>query len=141
MNLIINARDAMPEGGRIEVAIDELRAGRDDDPLELPPGHYVRIRVTDQGKGIPGETRRPRHRALLHHQGGRQGHRPRPVDGGRLRPAVGRQAQDRQHSPGEGTTIELFLPSTPLPAPAMDEVSSTGQLEADWDGEGGAAGR
>ena len=53
MNLAINARDAMPHGGRIsmETANVEITAeqGRD---LELPAGPYVMLRVTDSGHGI-----------------------------------------------------------------------------------------
>ena len=57
LNLAINARDAMPDGGRliIETAnkwIDE-RAGRDRD---LPPGQYISICVTDTGTGIPKDV-------------------------------------------------------------------------------------
>ena len=54
LNLAINARDAMPDGGRliIETAnkwLDE-RAARERD---LPPGQYISICVTDTGTGIP----------------------------------------------------------------------------------------
>ncbi len=53
MNLAINARDAMPHGGRIsmETANVEITAeqGRD---LELSAGRYVMLRVTDSGHGI-----------------------------------------------------------------------------------------
>ncbi len=51
VNLIINARDAMPEGGTVTVSAEnrELDAGN---WAELPPGDYVRISVTDAGTGI-----------------------------------------------------------------------------------------
>lgn len=56
LNLAINARDAMPEGGRliIETAnkwLDE-RAARERD---IPPGQYISICVTDTGTGIPND--------------------------------------------------------------------------------------
>ena len=51
MNLIINARDAMPDGGTITV-VAENRAATADDPVPLPDGDYVVISVVDRGCGI-----------------------------------------------------------------------------------------
>jgi two-component system cell cycle sensor histidine kinase/response regulator CckA len=57
MNLAINARNAMPDGGTITIATDRrlvLRAGEPGaDPL--PPGRYVTIDMTDTGSGIPAD--------------------------------------------------------------------------------------
>ena len=54
LNLVVNARDAMPRGGRlrIQAANDDLR---DDSPDDLPPGRYVTLSVSDTGCGIPRE--------------------------------------------------------------------------------------
>jgi PAS domain S-box-containing protein len=59
LNLILNARDALPDGGRIvartancplpDGAPESLRAG-------LPDGHYVRLQVTDNGLGMDPAT-------------------------------------------------------------------------------------
>src|SRR5688500_5461864 len=54
MNLIINARDAMPKGGTILVSARNARA-LPDNPLDLPAGDYVVIAVKDSGSGIPEE--------------------------------------------------------------------------------------
>jgi signal transduction histidine kinase len=54
VNLIINARDAMPDGGTIAVAARNAAAG-DDDPLGLRAGDYVVIAVSDSGTGIAPE--------------------------------------------------------------------------------------
>jgi signal transduction histidine kinase len=51
MNLIINARDAMPHGGTIIVSGDTARAEADN-PLGLPAGDYVVLAVSDSGSGI-----------------------------------------------------------------------------------------
>ena len=57
-NLILNARDAMPDGGAITItaAVDHGEASKPSlFDVGLAPGHYVRISVTDTGTGIePG---------------------------------------------------------------------------------------
>jgi PAS domain S-box-containing protein len=55
LNLVVNARDAMPDGGRIVIAtrnvtLDHHEAG------SLPAGDYVRISVSDTGTGMPPEV-------------------------------------------------------------------------------------
>jgi signal transduction histidine kinase/ActR/RegA family two-component response regulator len=56
LNLSINARDAMPDGGRITIETAnkwlDQRAARERD---LPPGQYLSICVTDTGTGMPKE--------------------------------------------------------------------------------------
>jgi PAS domain S-box-containing protein len=56
MNLATNARDAMPEGGKltIEVASFEMKQGGGE-PADLVPGHYVTLTVSDTGAGMPPE--------------------------------------------------------------------------------------
>jgi PAS domain S-box-containing protein len=58
-NLVVNARDAMPHGGRIALSTSLVRfdarpAGATED---VTPGSYVCIRVTDTGPGIPAAIR------------------------------------------------------------------------------------
>ena len=55
LNLIVNARDAMPEGGRIGIAVEnvELREGTVG---TLEAGLYVRVSVADSGSGMPPEV-------------------------------------------------------------------------------------
>ena len=55
LNLAINARDAMPSGGRLDLQVD--RCVIDDAFAEntMPPGSYVSISVTDSGTGISPE--------------------------------------------------------------------------------------
>lgn len=58
LNLAINARDAMPSGGRLSLVLSSAQLG-DEHPLvlqqRLTPGYYVTISVTDTGVGIPTE--------------------------------------------------------------------------------------
>ncbi len=55
MNLVVNARDAMPEGGeiRIETRLVQLNEPLKRDYAKVPAGLYVTICVTDRGHGIP----------------------------------------------------------------------------------------
>ncbi|MCP3909770.1 MAG: PAS domain S-box protein [Actinomycetia bacterium] len=53
LNLVLNARDAMPAGGQVVVELDGVRLDEDG---HLPAGRYQRIRVHDNGVGIPPEN-------------------------------------------------------------------------------------
>ena len=58
INLAINARDAMPNGGRLSMAVSELVVtGNDADLYELSRGPYVQLSVTDTGTGMTDEVR------------------------------------------------------------------------------------
>jgi two-component system cell cycle sensor histidine kinase/response regulator CckA len=59
MNLVVNARDAMPGGGGLAITSDELLVGDDSAKgySSLPPGPYVRISVADSGTGMDAATR------------------------------------------------------------------------------------
>ena len=58
MNLAVNARDAMPEGGRldIETRLVEIEADREIGQGELAPGRYVLLAVSDNGCGMDAEV-------------------------------------------------------------------------------------
>jgi signal transduction histidine kinase len=55
LNLSINARDAMPRGGRLRIETAEVSYSAEDKerPIDLSPGVYVVIAVSDDGAGIP----------------------------------------------------------------------------------------
>jgi PAS domain S-box-containing protein len=52
LNLVINARDAMPQGGMVWIATENIAAGSPDKPTNLKVGDYVRISVSDEGVGM-----------------------------------------------------------------------------------------
>ncbi|TNC14172.1 PAS domain-containing protein [Methylobacterium terricola] len=56
LNILINARDAMPDGGTVTVRTENHAFDVDELPSGLPqPGRYVSVAVTDTGNGMPPE--------------------------------------------------------------------------------------
>ena len=53
LNLVVNARDAMPGGGTISIRVDAVRASAS---IDLAAGEYVRLTVADTGQGMDPET-------------------------------------------------------------------------------------
>ncbi|MFN7951401.1 MAG: ATP-binding protein [bacterium] len=58
MNLVLNARDAMPSGGRLEIETSTTRVAADDPtrPVDRPPGDYATLAVRDTGVGMDDAT-------------------------------------------------------------------------------------
>lgn len=110
LNLAINARDAMPEGGTLTIALERQSIGaRDAAILGLSPGSYALIRVSDTGVGMSAETVR---RAV------EPFYSTKPMGKGSglgLSTALGFAQQSGgdlriDSAPGRGTSISLFLP-------------------------------
>jgi len=110
LNLAVNARDAMPNGGIISIAA--RRATVSDAPSELPPGDYVCLSLSDEGDGMDEETRERAVEPFFTTKGVGKG------TGLGLSMVHGIMKQsDGQlvlHSEvGKGTRAELWLPVTP----------------------------
>jgi len=100
INLATNARDAMPNGGTLTIAtanrqLDALYAATH---LDVTEGDYALIEITDTGSGMTAEVLAQFFRAVLHHQGTGQRHRPWPEHGFRLSEAIERPYQRLQRT-------------------------------------------
>lgn len=57
VNLVVNARDAMTDGGSVEITTRDLVLASASDAASLPAGRYVELAVRDTGRGMDAETR------------------------------------------------------------------------------------
>ncbi len=90
LNLALNAQDAMLDEGTLTITAENLPMEErfKEGDLDLAPGDYVLLTVTDDGVGMKPRRAAARVRAVLHHQGRREGQRPRPQHGLWLHQAV-----------------------------------------------------
>ncbi len=117
LNLILNARDAMPDGGEVTVAIDETHDPGGREASTLPAGNYLRIRVTDQGGGIAeSEIEKITEPFYTTKEAGKGTGLGLSMVLGFVQQSGGRLQITSKI--GSGTTIEMILPSTPQPVAA-----------------------
>ena len=111
MNLAVNARDAMPRGGRVEMAVvtEEVRAERRVTTGLLQPGDYVVLTVSDAGSGMDPDTQsRIFDPFFTTKPDGRGTGLGLSIVYGLVRQAGG--AIDIDSAPGRGTRFTLYVP-------------------------------
>jgi signal transduction histidine kinase len=130
VNLAVNARDAMPAGGRltIETAGVELDQARAGEPADLPPGRYIRVKVSDTGTGIPkGVIDRVFEPFFTTKPQGAGIGLGLAASYGIVARADGAISIDSE--PGQGTTVTILLPVTDRTAgPAREPDPGTGSV-------------
>ncbi|PWS34186.1 hypothetical protein DFH01_26530 [Falsiroseomonas bella] len=111
LNLLVNARDAMPGGGPIvvETRLVAVRAGELGEEDGLAPGQYAMVAVTDRGTGMPPEIRARIFEPFFTTKSPGQG------TGLGLSMVLGFAKQSGGHvtvssEPGKGTCFTLYLP-------------------------------
>ncbi|MBP1804649.1 PAS domain S-box protein [Rubellimicrobium aerolatum] len=129
LNLAVNARDAMPGGGTLTLAVGAAEAGPGD-PSGLAPGRYLRLSAIDTGTGMDPETLRRCIEPFYSTKGVGKGtglglsmvHGLAAQSGGRLLLAS---------SPGGGTRAEIWLPEAAEVLPA-ESPSPAEAVPAPW---------
>jgi two-component system, cell cycle sensor histidine kinase and response regulator CckA len=137
MNLVVNARDAMPKGGRITI-MTEMRAisqPLNRDRAVVPPGTYVVVTVTDEGTGIAADKLPKIFEPFFTTK------RPGEGTGLGLSTAYGIVKQTGGYIfadsvPGSGSTFTILLPAHDRPLPAAERPAEPEPAHAAPHGDG-----
>ncbi|MBV8839662.1 MAG: PAS domain-containing protein, partial [Alphaproteobacteria bacterium] len=128
VNIAINARDAMPNGGKLVIATRGVTLDQDycDTHAEVTPGHYAAIEITDSGIGMgPEVLARIFEPFYTTKEPGRGTGLGLSMVFGFARQSGGHITAESQV--GVGTTFRLYLPQAALPL----ETASAGAAAAD----------
>jgi len=120
LNLALNARDAMPDGGALTVSAQAVSVSRDDpvDTRELAAGPYVLLSVSDTGHGMDSNVMRHVFEPFFSTKDGRGSGLGLAMVYGFVKQTGGGIAVYSE--PGRGTTFKLYLPRVAVAAVAGD---------------------
>ncbi|MDQ6623185.1 MAG: ATP-binding protein, partial [Verrucomicrobiota bacterium] len=131
LNLVVNARDALPRGGRIWLSTGTVRihdhAAIVSNAEELAPGDYVSISVRDNGIGMNAEVKARLFEPFFTTKEDSHG------SGLGLATSYGIVRQSGGHirvesEPACGTTVTIYIPKVPAPAPLSYKKAPSGSL-------------
>ena len=128
LNLALNARDAMPDGGKLVIETANVTRGPAARPEEPAAGDYVMVAVTDTGKGMTEEIRARACEPFFTTKG------PGKGSGLGLSQAFGVTRQlggglTIESAPGRGTSVKVYLPRASADA-AIAEPAGGGDAAA-----------
>lgn len=112
LNIIINARDAMPDGGVVTITTRTFHLNGDAEARQLPSGDYVAVEILDDGEGMPQQVLERATEPFFTTKGVGKG------TGLGLAMAHGFVQQSRgrleiESEPGKGALIRLIFPAVP----------------------------
>lgn len=132
LNIAINARDAMDQRGYLTISARncQIEEGQANENPEIKPGQYVKLAITDTGKGIEHEVLERVFEPFFS---------TKPIGQGTglgLSQVYGFVKQTGGHvqirsTPGQGTTVELYLPRAPqdgVAQPASETMEDGGRV-------------
>jgi PAS domain S-box-containing protein len=127
INMAVNARSAMPEGGVLTIAVDEIELGAGADDYSVPAGRYARLTVSDTGCGMDEQVLRRLGEPFFSTRRAAEGtglgvamiHAFVRQSGGVLRV---------ESAPGAGTTFTILLPALESSPGSADRRQAHGTM-------------
>ncbi|MGA8214856.1 MAG: ATP-binding protein [Candidatus Sulfotelmatobacter sp.] len=132
MNLAVNARDAMPDGGQLLIETRNAEIGGDDPRLRdgVQPGRYVMLIVSDTGVGMDSETQAHMFEPFFTtKEPGKGTGLGLPIVYGVVKQTGG--WTHVQSKPGQGTTFEIYLPWAEETETEIKTSAPVSEMQAD----------
>ena len=127
MNLVVNARDAMPTGGRLKIETRNIKELGEPPHPEVPKGDWIALAVSDTGSGMDERTKARVFEPFFTTKGVGKG------TGLGLATVYGIVAQSNGHvtvdsEPGRGATFTIYLPRMAVPTMVYESDRVSGSL-------------
>jgi PAS domain S-box-containing protein len=122
LNVLINARDAMPKGGTVTISTSKVHLNGDAAAHHLPPGDYVALTISDEGEGMsPHVLERAMEPFFTTKSQGKGTGLGLAMVHGFVQQSLGRLEIDSERD--KGTTIRMLFPAADAPAAALRQPS------------------